>query len=573
MDGEEVLVSRACYHYIISRGVWFWLVTTYVAMLLVGMAVLCMVYQRESQALDLRVQRYAETVEQSLNEVLEFSIQSVSGLRDPIIKAEAEAQKIYHLFLPFLDKGWGIVRFGWSNAEGRLVMSSKHGAYFQPPDISHRAYAATARNHPNQIYITHILRHIRTSVPIIGVVMGVQSERGRYLGALFGSINLPPLRRLVTEIMQPCECDYLVLSPRAERVEAVGDIARLLKVPKGLNGLHFHVVALPTVATIHAVQTKAIQRGAVFLLLFNGCFAAIWLVLRHKVILPVQTAIQAIEPFLVQGLPLKPMEKVERLGELLYAVSLRLEACESELDSAKSILTSLKQNRASFMQASSLQLEEAFAAIAVYSEQLDELVIAGTLDDDIPYLFDEVREAGWNMQYLSAGFRQLCSLQQQPAVLRMVRLGCVIDTTLERLSDAIERRMLDVVWSGGDGSVRFEPNILAQLIWALLFLVVRHAEDEARLSITVKARALTIHLSHFCDHLLPLHQHDFGHLMASFTYDSRADRVAYMQGHVNYLMTQSYLGLCRGALQIEATDDGILLTAQLHDWDESANVV
>lgn len=525
----------------------------------------------------------------SLDKLLTYGESSIREMEPSIRAAKGERDATYEILRERVDEGAGIVRFGWSDPQLRLVAGSARGIHEPPYDLSDRDYIQFTSQHPHRFTLSHILPHVRTRGDIIALAYGIYATDGAYLGTLAAIYYLDGLRQFIQARMSDCDCSYAVLSPHGEAIIAQGEPAAppSLSSGAGQGPWRFIVNGQPTTAALHHLLLDAASSHLSILVLFNAVMAATLYWLRRHILLPVDQALQALAPSTggTHDPLMQRLQRLSQLGEEYSHMRTQLEISETQLEEAQLTIADLSQSQQLFFHASGTQMDQAHEAITQYSHHLEDMVIARRIDADATYDFDEVREMGANLSVLAGSFQRICAIKQGYSELlrEQVPLRALTEMTLQQLSGAIERRNLVIGVEGDETVIEQDGGILQQLLWALLYVAVRHGEDEARLHIDIRddteqtgCIAVGIELSCYRQSALPAEQQDFSMFMPSRVKDMTADYDRHLRRHANILVAESFLALSGSHLSIEVRRDKTLrFDMRLHPLttDNSRHVV
>lgn len=151
-----------------------------------------------------------------LNGLMDFGREHILQMQHPIRAARGDTMKIYNILRTRVDEGYGIVRFGWSNAQKQLTAGSARGVHTPPYDLSDRDYIGFTSNHPHQFTFSRILPHIRTGGEILALAYGIYTDDNQYIGTLAAIYYLDGLRQMISTQLSGCNCDYSIYSPHGE---------------------------------------------------------------------------------------------------------------------------------------------------------------------------------------------------------------------------------------------------------------------------------------------------------------------------------------------------------------------
>lgn len=574
--------SRLRWHqWIKQQGRAIWL--AWISLHVTTMGLIAHNSHQEYQHIAHDITAQANGLRASLSDIMAYAVDSLQRLQVPLEQADDHTQTVYAILLGEVDRGPLAVRWGWSGRDRHLRATSAHGIYQDPPDVSSRDYIHYAIDHPYDIYVTHVLHHLLTGREFIGVSMGFLDSDEAYLGTLVATISLMPLREMIARQMERCACDYVVFSPHGEVIAQRGKQESIWSVAQQQEEVAaFRVLTVIDSPTWHALINRTILQAASVLLLLNGVMFALYrLVLRYWV-RPVTSALREIEPIIAAPLRHLPLhETMQRIGEAFHMLHTELSAREAQLQQTRQMLDALKAKQAEFLAASSRELSQMYSAIHDYACHLEEHMINELHDPDAPYVFDDVREMGLNLQFLSAAFARICEVQQGDYTGHQTTVDSaqMLNNALEQLFDAMQRRNLHLKLDTEQASaIRFDAHLLSLMLWAALYLAVRHAEDESTIAVTLAQDhdgfSLILHLSRYRADMLPNFQRDFSRFIRTLSFNESAAMTELLRSHVNSIILDSLLALCAGQWQIEAGQHyemTMRLRAQALSFDDVVN--
>ena len=510
--------------------------------------------------MEQRVQQQAQSLRSYLQDVMQFAVGSMERLRVSIEQADGDARTLYAILLTEVDTAPPVVRFAWSGRDRKLRVTSVHGIYPNPPDISNRDYIRHAQQHPYEVYVTPILTHVLSGREFLGVSMGFTDAGGKYLGNLLATISIATLKESIERQMAQCDCDFQVFAPRGEvivRHGALSQFAQRATQDQAVSA--FRVVAVPDAGQVRLLLNHSIMTLSAWLLLVNGLLYVGWRWLHRRWIGPVALALRELSPMVggrVHSLPLP--RTMQRIGEVMHGLQDRLAMQEAQLAHTRFMLDALNHQQQQLLRSSSDELSQTYRAIHDFATYLEERMSAQAKDPDAPYLFDDVREMGMNLQFLSSAFLRVCEIRSGQTQLHRseVNPAVLLEGVVQQLADAMERRNLQLeIDNRQAGEVLADAHLLSLILWALMYLAVRHAEDEStiaiRLTRSTRGLDITLSLSRYRATMLPSYQRDFSHFIRSLSFHEMSAMLALMRGHVNALMLESFLALCAGELSIE----------------------
>lgn len=468
-------------------------------------------YNRQLAAQLRTLYAHTEAARQQINHYIEYSFKELLDIETVIKKSDRSDLAIYDILRQRVDEGDGVVRFGWSNADGRLVAGSAKGVYSTPADISARDYYHHARLFPGNLYLGEAIAHIRTGRKLIPITLGI-SHGGRYLGNLLAAINLDPLQLMIHQRLQSQPMDYAVFSPHLAFIDARGYTQQeLASIQQRLTRTNaFHVISRLPETLQREMLRQTLAQCLLMLSIIHGILLVGYRVIRSRILKPVEKTVSRFEPHLstsasdLQPFKHRPLaEKLQAMNEL----ATRWHEMESQYHEQQRIISrcmahieSMQQQQERFLFASSEQMQEMFDKIQAYGRHLEEMVMHKQLHPDAPYEFDDVREMGENLKHLAECY--LLFTQTPEPSHHMIDPKAVLDRCLAALMPLIERRNLAVSFTQARHVWMIQDNteqVLEAVFRSILYACIRHAADESTLSICVNTKGesatLEFHLS------------------------------------------------------------------------------
>lgn len=503
----------------------------------------------------------------SLHDIIQLSHARIETLQTDIRASDYSTKHIYELLRAQVNSGHGIVRFGWSNENMQLVAGSSTGIYEPPIDVSGRGYIEQARNHPNHIFISEVMQHIRTGRDLFIIYSGITDKSAHYRGTIVASINIPPLIHLISRQMSAQPIDYSVYAPRGDHI--TGNSGTLLSMDDP-SLIHYSekdgfMVAGSTNATyMHGLWIRHLLISAALTLIGTCLLSLAYSALNRAIIKPVESTVAALSAYLPHSVSISLHDKLQRIQTLAAhysALQEQLHHSEKQLIASHQLVEQLQEQNTCFMQASSQQMNHTFSAIAHYSEHMEEMIIAQRMDEDHRYYFDDVKEMGDNLHLAATAFYHLCEIRQglyQPMRIKL-NLHDTLHERVNALQDALDRRNQNLHFAVDntphDAAIYNDPSTIGQLLHCVLYSAIHFAEDEATLNIALTPHKynieLCITLSHYRRSVLSPEEQDFGAFMTSMKRDVSDALRKKINGYMNICIAQSYLAMQNSKLDVQ----------------------
>lgn len=148
-----------------------------------------------------------------------------------------------------------------------------------------------------------------------------------------------------------------------------------------------------------------------------------------------------------------------------------------------------------------------FRTIQSYAQYLEDMVLAKRADETVRYDYDEVCEAAGNLQFLMEGMSHL--LQEDSGTterrLSMCDAGSVLGQFLVHITPSLERRAMRITSRHFPKELFLytQEPLLRHLLWALLYVCLRYAEDDSTLNIEGKDGRERVTIRFFVTHSNP----------------------------------------------------------------------
>ncbi|MCI5049041.1 MAG: hypothetical protein MRY32_01740 [Rickettsiales bacterium] len=448
-------------------------------------------YRQKVDEADEHRTKLHHQLQSSLKQMEEFASAELKRLGKEIELSDRSDEALRLLLMGQINKGRGLVRFAWVNADDLMTISSVTGIRDPPSDLSQREYIKQTRAQPGAIVTSKMLTHIVNQRQVILMAIGLADDKG-YIGTLNAALNLPPMRDHIDTIMTSCNCHYSVYSPHGEWITGDDDEMRL---PRG-SSHGFAVVSAISAATQAMLRDERLYLRIIAALIAALLSVGLWIVLTIWYQRDARMALK------LQA----QLHRAQKLHE-------------------------------SWLQSTTGELHEAASSIMSYGQTIQAQVEEGALNADIPYWYDDVQEMGRNLQTLTESMNQLSDESDE----RLIPFTNLISATLAPFEDGIERRNMLVQW---DSAQWQELHVAASSWSALLKLnwawMIRHAQDESAIHIDVEQSEdrlhISIRLSKLRQALLSTHQQDLSGLISSFQHDMTQAWDEKLRAHVNFLM-------------------------------------
>lgn len=570
-------------------------------LLLLNLIILCIGYYSYSYEYEqLQQQKHMRltTLQNTLDELMNFSFRETQRIHEEVLKSDRSLSSVYEILRQRVDMGQGIVRFGWSNKHEHLTATSGRGIYNPPLNISGRQYVRHARLFPGNLYISRILKHLRSKREIVVVALGIADDSGEYIGNIAAVINLEPLRLWVHKQMADTEIEYLILSPHNEPMDSHGAIDSLLKLKpvKEVERWRFKTIGRVAPDAINTLRRDAFTGNLLLITLINLAAFALYRLIHTRILRPVASTMRALMPYAPGSTPggapggvfagagapgRKPdshaggglsladsLHHLNALAEEWHSAQTRLQEQDALIHELIDTLNELQHQQARFLEASSAEMREMFETVCAYARHLEDMVMHQQLHPDAPYDFDDVREMGANLKHLSECYLLFC--EKATGQTELVDPRRVIDTCLSELQDAIERRNLHLSLSHQREVWLVQKNtrqVLHAIIRSVLYAAIRHAEDEAALHTIITTEGETILLRFTVSRFRTARLSEREQTAAQSKADTLHEAIrAYLERHANLLVADSLLAQFNGRLRVESSEGetGFTLKLYLH---------
>lgn len=516
-------------------------------------------FDSEKHALEQR----RASLEQQLNTLYNQTLGQFDTLSRIIIESGAQEGVIYSHLVDLVDAADGIIRFGWSNSDKALSVSSARGIHTPPIDLSHRTYIHNAAANPNQFFFTNTLNHVFVDVPFKALHKGLTNTEGRYLGTLSALVYLQPLQQLANTIFTDYHCNFSVIfpsgellassntSPSQETIFTIEDNSTFKIQAQLLPRVHldiFNEYTLPQIT---------------LLFFFNMAALALYLLIRHRILRPVSQALavmipsaaaQAGRPPIIE----EPLGQLSKLAEHYQEMRTQLAEKEALIANFAEVMQQLQSQQQRFLQASGSEMGGMFQAVRGYASHLEECILQQKLDPDAAYDFDDVREMGDNLQHLSQCF--LAFTQTDTAKVEAADPDRILRQTLLQLEPMIERRNLTLQLERGRDVWVMQPaaqSWVSALHRAMLYAAIRYAEDESHLQLWQKSEGETLEIrfevSRFKQSTLPPEDQDFGMFMPSLRQDMTSTIERLFEHHANIMLAEAISTKLHGQFTLDVS--------------------
>lgn len=470
-------------------------------------------------------------------------------------------------------------RTNWANHEHKIIYSShsQHMAYLL--DISSREYIQQSVSSPKQTHISPILQHLDPQVKqrIIVYAIGIK-HKDIYKGTVFTIIDVNALIDQLGRRFETCQCLFWIENHYGETLLASANIEKPLSSHiNQRDGFRAIIQADPE--QIKSLKSQFHKKLSITLSATILFCMAIYLIIRQRVIKPVSKALALMMPpaaAIAAPAASADQDTISRLMQLAdhyRDMQARLEQQEQLIEDFTASLRHLRAQHQRFMLASGGEMQAVYAAINGYAEHLEERIFSQQLDPDAIYDYDEVREMGANLKHLADIYSRFSAPCAANEPIELADPQRIIRKNLLTLEPMIERRNLcfDLtsmrdVWIAQPAAVQR----LSALSHSLLYAAIRHAEDEANLTITIVPSGEQIHLllsvSRFAQRYLPPAQQDFGMFAPAMRHDMRPAMVQHLWQHANVMVAQALAMQMGGQLDIgydEQAHTGFHLKAAL----------
>ncbi len=514
----------------------------------------------------------------SLNGLLKFTNQASMNIIPDLQASNGDVARSRAILLNLIYQNNNeLVRFAWLDSSDRLRANSLTGVVKNAVNLSQREYVKQARLNPMQFYISHQIKHIFRSYPIMAVSIGVLDRKESYLGTLIAVMNMESLIEHIRRTMKFCPSLYRVRTPHDEAVTSNVDETRLSQSDDvlrfGKAGEHFIISGVVDPKEITALRSVMVARAAVMMVIISGVIGLIYWLVQRRFIRPMEVALHSIDA-LVNGQPGAPpsrlnsrLEAMQRLVGMFESMQSQMDESRQQLGLAKQHIALTKQQQAEFFQATSTELSRAYDTIAAYSDYLEDQILLQSLKPDARYDFDDVTEMGIALRQLSDDYVRLCHItppaeQNHQARLtddrRMsVSVSQSVANMLAGYAVMIERRNLHVATALDDVALTASDVWSVAALQSLLLLLIQHARDEAHIEITTdENHHVIILLSVFRQSMLPVSAQDFSDFMPSMQRDVSGAIEAYLHRHAFVMIAQSYLAIAGKSLTVQVDEKG-----------------
>ncbi len=546
-------------------------------------------YRKYSDAVDISDSKLS-SLDTYLTEIVDYIDLELQQLQKAILPVYNQPQAmhaIHAILVKTIDDDMGVVRFAWIDTADRVRVSSVKGIYAEPPYVSHRTYLQQAKEMPDRLHISEPLAHVVTGRDIAILARGITTPAGDYAGTLVATINFPPLIEEIKQLLAHCRCRMQLSFPEDHLLLDIPGTASSLSIPaswmhrsipiemRRFDHRYYHIAGRLSDGDYTRLVHTHLLSTVLWLLGGNILIVILYRQFRRRILQPVDAISRAIAPYTDTQQAAVPLEmQAEQLHELLANMDTsakRAVEMEHQLKQAITIMDRMRDTHRQFLTSSRDELHHAFDAIASYTEHLEEQVTLQQLEEAHIYDFDDVSEAGENLKFLSNGFHLICThhssnLAQQSEPVDPVGL---LDELIHLLGPNLERRNLSISVHAQEHLIlSYAPILLKHILWGPLFLAIRFAGDEHSIELhlakTSAGMSVEIRVPSLTQTPLPFHRKDYREFMPSLQKDARAEVIAYIEQHVNLLISSQLLALHHDTLNVaEWHDKGVMITLHL----------
>jgi signal transduction histidine kinase len=527
-----------------------------------------------SQAAAIETKQYIASNE--LQSLYRFATETLHKHYNAIINSDGTNQDIQAILKRSAYEGNGLVRFIWADDNDTIILSSHTQHLIDRTKLSNYPIILQAKENVGKPHFSQLTDHPAKGMnrQIITYSIGVEHpQHTGYFGTLFATIDLYKLKNQIAPLLKDCDCRYRLLSPKGELIMA-SDLPYKSDATAPPIGT-FSIELQPEPATLVALRNNYLARAAISLIVINGVLAALYLLIRHRILRPVSQALaimipsagaQAGRPPIIE----EPLGQLSKLAEHYQHMQSQLAEKEALIATFSDVMQQLQSQQQRFLQASGSEMHGMFEAVCGYASHLEERILQQKLDPDTAYDFDDVREMGDNLQHLSQCF--LGFTQTDTPKIEAADPDRILRQTLLIFEPMLERRNLTLQLERGRDVWVMQPaaqSWIAALHRAMLYAAIRYAEDESCLQLSQKAEGemlqMRFEISHFKQSTLPPEDQDFGMFMPSLRQDMTSSIERLFERHANIMVAEAISTKLHGqfALEVGAPAQGFTFVAAL----------